>query len=1018
MTDDGGDVVLVNLPYAPLERPSLALGILKAAAEAAGISCRLVYTGFGFAEEIGVGTYNGLSWLRADMMGEWTFAGAAFPDFTPDHDEYLRRATGDATFLPETLRAVRDKAPGFIARTAADVARLRPRIVACSSTFNQHCAVLAFTRELKRIAPDVVTIVGGANCEAEMGLATRTHFPWIDYVVSGEADEVFPALCRRILDGGTAGPFPFGVLGAGSRKPAPGVPVPRASVDGMDRVPVPDFDDYFAALATFSGRDRIDVGLPVETARGCWWGEIKHCTFCGLNGDGGMRFRAKSPARAVAELRELRRRHGIRRFHVVDNILDLAYFETVVPALADDDLALFLEIKSNVTRVQLEALCAAGVVWVQPGIESLHDAALAHMAKGTRAWINVQLLKWAREIGQHVSWNVLCGFPGEDDAWYAETAAMVPLLEHLQAPSNGLRRIRFDRFSPHQARPADFGLHLRPGWAYRYIYPLDDDALEDLVYVFEDAAGPVPGFGGPGRDALAAALDDWAARFRGAIPPIMCMTEEADRTTIVDTRRVAPERRVVLRGTAHRVHRACASAQTPDGIARALAGDGGPPVKPAAIRRAIDDLVARRLVLSTGGRVLALALAGEVPTLPLALEDGYPGGCVRRKRHGARAGLDALVQPRAATFAEPLVLASGRTLPGWTIAYETYGRLSPSADNAVLVCHPLTADAHAAGRHAPNEPRPGWWDAAIGPGRALDTDRWFVVATAAIGGSGGSTGPASIDPATGLPWATDFPVVGVTDIVRAQRPLLDRLGIRRLHAAIGGCFGGQQALTWAIRYPELVDHVVALGVTPATSAHTIALFALLRRLVRADPAWRDGRYHAHGVPRAGLGNALAAALPVWMNREAMERRFGRRRVDDATWTLGAEFAVERFVDEVAAHGAGRLDANALLYLTRAEEYFDLAAEYGSLDAALAPIRARTLLVSFANDWRYPSDEVARLAGGIAGARHVTVTSPHGHDAIRWDVPSWTGVVAEFLSGASDAARPGRPSLAAVPRRRS
>jgi homoserine O-acetyltransferase len=1000
---DAPDVALVYLPYGPLERPSLALGILKAAAEAAGLSCRVLYATFGFADEIGVGVYNGLSWLRADMLGEWTFAGAAFPDFAPDHAAYLRRATarvpGDAAFLPETLWAVRERAPGFVARTAAEVARLRPRIVACSSTFNQHCAVLAFTRALKALVPDVVTVVGGANCEAGMGLATRTHFPWIDYVVSGEGDHVFPALCRHILSGST-GPLPFGVLGASA--PPRNAPVPRAVVERLDDTPVPDFDDYFAALAAFAGRDRIDVGVPVETARGCWWGEIRHCTFCGLNGDGGMRFRAKSPARAVAELRELRRRHGVGRFHLVDNILDLSYFESVVPALAGDGLSFFVEIKANVGRAQLEALARAGVGWLQPGIESLHDGALALMEKGTRTWINLQLLKWARELGQHVSWNVLCGFPGEDDGWYAEMAAQVPLLEHLQPPSNGLRRIRFDRFSPHQMRPADFGLTLRPGWGYRHVYPLPEAALADLVYVFERADAEVQeaGFGGPGRDALAAALDAWAKRFRSGVPPILCMTEEADRTTVLDTRRVAPARKVVLRGLPHRVHRACASARTLDGLERALATDGGPTVTAAAVAATARALVRRRLVLATGGRFLALALAGEVPSLPLALEEGYPGGCVRRRRHGMQPGVGALVQPRVAAFPDPLPLACGRTLPGWSIAYETYGALGRARDNAILVCHPLTADAHAAGRHGPADRRPGWWDAAIGPGRVLDTDRFLVVATAVVGGSGGSTGPASVNPQTGRPWGTDFPVLGVSDMVRAQRPLLDRLGVRRLHAVIGGCFGGQQALSWAIEFPDLVERAVVLATTPATSAHTIALFALLRRLVRADPAWRDGDYYGHGLPRQGLGAALAAAVPLWMNREAMERRFGRRRAGDGQeWTLGPEFAVEQFLDDVAARGVERLDPNALLYLTRAEDYFDLAAEYGSLPAALTRIRARTLLVSFADDWRYPPAEVERLAAGIADARHVTAASPLGHDAIRYDVPSWAEPVRAFLADA-------------------
>ncbi len=1026
------DVELVYMPYGALERPSLALSLLKVSLVEQGISCALRYATFGFAEEIGAVQYADMVWLRSEMVGEWTFAGAAFPDFHPDHEDYLSRVL--STYAPDggeaaeritdLLWSFRRKAEAYVARVAREVVAGHPRIVACSSTFNQHTAVLALTRRVKELDPRITTILGGGNCEGEMGLSTARFFPWVDFVVSGEAEDIFAPLCRTILDNGRESAereLPFAVFGAPHRQNSGVWPktsaVPRAVIDNLDSSPTPDFDDYFAAYARFGRRDLVTPGLLYESSRGCWWGMISHCTFCGLNG-GSMAHKSKSADRVVAELTTLAGRYGVRRFLVVDNILDLSYFHSVLPRLADipEKLTLFYEIKANVTYDQVRALAAAGVLWLQPGIESLHDDALKLMKKGTQSWINVQLLKWTRELGISTGWNVLCGFPGEEDGWYAEMAELVPLIEHLE-PSTELRPIRFDRFSPYHDRPEEMGVTLQPAWPYAYIYPLAKEQLARLVYGFEAVDRPpqftnplrisgnehFPSLGGPGRDLLQLRIRDWQRAFLAKLPPLLCMTESEDgRVQIFDTRSIAPQRNVTLDAVAARVYSMCHSALPLDTIVRDAAT-----ASPEEVVTAIGDLVERKLMARFGNRYLALALRGNVPSLPHSHRDGFPGGWVSRPRARRRAATphpttavassQLLAAIRSVTFDESLQLDSGRVIEKPVLAFETYGTLSPSRHNAILLCHPLTKGAHAGGGG-------GWWEPAIGPGRMFDTSRYFVICVSAIGGSGGSSGASSINPATGERYAMRFPVVTVADMARAQKRLLDHLGIARLHAVAGGCLGGQQALELAIREPDLCAHAIIIATTPATSAHTIAIFDVMQRLIRNDPDWRGGDYYDGTFPARGMGHALAAAVPLWMTRALMEERFGRRHVRQLAYDFAPLFEVEMHLERIASQQERRLDPNALLYLMRAMQYFDLEQEFGSLDAALSCVSARTLFVSYDSDWRYPSSEVQRLHDALTGAggdsRHVVLSSSQGHGAFLVDVDNCAAAVEELFTTAA------------------
>ncbi|MGH3166552.1 MAG: homoserine O-acetyltransferase MetX [Trebonia sp.] len=363
---------------------------------------------------------------------------------------------------------------------------------------------------------------------------------------------------------------------------------------------------------------------------------------------------------------------------------------------------------------------------------------------------------------------------------------------------------------------------------------------------------------------------------------------------------------------------------------------------------------------------------------------------------------DSLVAPaHALAMADTLPLDCGRSLSGYVVNFETYGTLAADRGNVVLVCHSLTKDARAAGRHAPGDARPGWWDAAIGPGKMLDTNKYFVICTDTLG-AGQSTGPASAESGTGRPYGTRFPVVTVRDMVGAQRRLMQSLGIERLRAVIGGCFGGQQALEWVIGYPDMVDSAVVITTTPSTSAHSIAIFSVMRHLIRADPAWNGGDYYGGPFPAGGLNAAVAAGVPLWMSREAMESRFGRATAPgkDYRYTLDAEFQVEAFIGQVTARAHEELDPNGLMYLMRAVEYFDLEREYGGLAAAFGRVLARTLFVSYQRDWRYPAAETERMHRALAKAggdsRHVVLDSGLGHGGFLFDVQGLAREVTAFL----------------------
>ena len=356
------------------------------------------------------------------------------------------------------------------------------------------------------------------------------------------------------------------------------------------------------------------------------------------------------------------------------------------------------------------------------------------------------------------------------------------------------------------------------------------------------------------------------------------------------------------------------------------------------------------------------------------------------------AGSAGTVETQFLDLPGPVALDCGRPLSPVRVAYETYGTLSPARDNVILVCHALSGDAHAAGfsktppdastrdgfaaedRDGTKGKGLGWWDGMIGPGKAFDTDRFFVVSTNLLGGCRGTTGPSSINPATGAPYGPDFPVITVADMVRTERAFLNELGITRLAVVAGGSLGGMQAFEWAVRYPDQVDAVVAIASTHALHAQGMAWNAIARSAIMHDPAWQGGRYYGTGQkPDAGMGVARMVGHVTYLSAQALGEKFGRRLqfADDVRYTLDEpEFEVESYLRHQADSFVKRFDANTYLYTSRALTYFDLARQYGdgSLTRALERITARTLLMAFSSDWLYPpsgSIEIAEALRNIA-----------------------------------------------------
>jgi len=611
---DRAKIALVNMPFGHSTYPSIQLGTLAPLLKARGFQVKSYYLNLNFAQQIGFPLYD-LLCEKQLLIGEWLFSRLLFKD-NPKHHQYLRafkplieeisRTVGCPTsYLEEIEQRI---APQFLTWAQASIDWGRYRVVGFTSMFHQNVASVTLAKLIKDLYPEVKIVLGGAHYDGEMGLEYFRAFPWIDYVVVGEGEEPFPTLVTRIVEGKEEA-VPAGVA---SRKDGAITFQPNTHLfSDFARMGPPDYDDYFEQLndvkpASFRGLDRI---LLYESARGCWWGEKHHCTFCGLNAQ-SMKFRSKSPDQVYEELRYLSSRYDTNRFRLVDNIIDMKYIDDVFGKFAAEryDLEFFIETKSNLSKRQIQTLARGGVKSMQPGIESLSMAQLEEMDKGVSPIQNLQCLRWSSYYNIHLSWNILLGFPGETSEDYQKQIDLIPAIVHLQPPES-VGKLWLERFSPYFSRPHEYGVRITgPGVAYDYVYDPDVIDLKKVAYDFEyDVDSKVD----PSLfDELTGSAAQWKRRHASGDKPFLYYAKSMSYVTVYDGRPEGAPSRERYEWPASFIIEFCSDApRALDQIRTAVqALPSAPSSDPATVEPALAHLVDKRILYEDRGKFLTLAI--------------------------------------------------------------------------------------------------------------------------------------------------------------------------------------------------------------------------------------------------------------------------------------------------------------------------------------------------------------------------------------------------------------------------
>jgi len=624
------DVFLISMPYTSLSTPSLALGVLETYISKFGNSVEAMYGNLAYAKKIGLAEYELINNLYHDyLVGDWTFSQAAFPNDELNDEGFFALFTDLDEVNKQKLLSIRDAATEFVDETVEAILAKNPKVVGCTSTFQQNCASLAVLRKIKQANPNIVTLMGGANCEGIMGQTISEEFPWVDYVFSGECDDVIGEFIDKLVKSIAINPhtLPYGfitqqantiVTDASNNKK-----VPRAHMEDMSKVSTPIFESYFNTLNELELAEYISPGLLAETSRGCWWGAKQHCTFCGLNG-GTMEHRSKLPEVAIEEMEYLSSKYKVNKFFVVDNILPVEYMNTVLPELAENyNYNIFYETKANLKKGHVEKLAKAGIKWIQPGIEGLHDDFLKVIKKGTTAIQNVAALKWCRSYGVRVSWNLLCDAPFEKEEWYDEIAQWLPLVSHLHPPFKEMIRIGFHRFSPYFNNLEKYGLSVEPTKSYQFVYPLPKDKLFNIAYFFmkktEQANNIYPlqfsfKAENPAHDKVQKIIKEWNAAWFTSSLPMLYMVDHITQIIIMDTRKVATNFTHILTGLTADIYRLMAEPIPKERLIAKLENQYQALDKTfseEAFNQSIEFLVTNHLMIHLSKCYMALAFIAE-----------------------------------------------------------------------------------------------------------------------------------------------------------------------------------------------------------------------------------------------------------------------------------------------------------------------------------------------------------------------------------------------------------------------
>lgn len=624
--DDKTDILLCSMPFGLVVTPSLALGLLQGSITGSTFRVRQLYFSLRFLRIIGYAAYRTIA--ERWEAGDWIFTQALFPDQHLNDrgfiDEVLRKPSPDyecvLSGLPEERRRAsiegcvaacleaRRAAPEFLDACLREIQNYRPRLVGFSCLFQQRVASLALARSIKEQDSGTFVLFGGAECNDVAGLEMLRQFPFVDAVVSGPGDVVFREIADRVRKGepveGIQGVYTGSTALAGNSVPVTNAAPP----DRLDDLPYPVFDDYFSEVEALGITLPVQDYISLETSRGCWWGENgkRHCIFCGLNG-GSLRYSAKSSARMLAEIEHFATKCPGKPIIMTDSILNMEYFACAIPALAEGKLnaEIQYETRATLTRVQLESLRAAGIIQIQPGIESLSTPILKLMRKGITALQAVQLLKWAGELGFRVLWNLLGGFPSEPPEQYRAMETLIPLLTHLPPPAR-FRYVTLVRKSPLFENAGARGVTgVRPADAYSYIFPFERSVTANLATTF--------------RFQVPEGVEEYTAGLREAVRRWKLVHEQSrlvvigneSRAIVLDQRPVAKAKLVPLEGLESFVHAACdriRSLVSLQRLASAAGYDGGPI---GNIERILQDLGDKGLIVRENN--LYLALAQRVP---------------------------------------------------------------------------------------------------------------------------------------------------------------------------------------------------------------------------------------------------------------------------------------------------------------------------------------------------------------------------------------------------------------------
>jgi ribosomal peptide maturation radical SAM protein 1 len=608
-------VLLINMPFAGVEFPSLALGLFKSRLRQEGVSCDVAYLNLLYAEMVGWQNYALVGQISGCFAGEWLFAQTLFGDRIPSDAQYYADViSGLPTDTTYRLAQMKAQVNPFLQMCLNHVPWQAYDIVGFTSLFEQNLPSLALALYIKTYYPDKTIVFGGANCEDIMGLTLHRCFSFVDYVFCGEADDTFPELVKRLSRGQPVHNLP-GLVYRQRGESIYTEDVPKTQ--NLDGLPFPDYDDFYQRLRASPQLAAISPWIVMETSRGCWWGQKAKCTFCGLNGK-TIQFLSKSPQRIIDEMRYLVRRYGqygTGYFRVVDNVINPEYFDTLLPKVADLDLGmqLFFEVRPTLSKGQVKALVEAGVTNVQAGLENLNTHILKLMRKGTSALQNIQLLKWSKQYGLDASWNMIFGFPGEVAEDYAQCLELAKTLTHLNSPV-GFGPFRLDRFSYNLEHAAELGLvNVRPCDVYRYLYPFDETTLFDLGNYFDyDRRTPIDDGG------LTSSLAEEVGRWQRRQDRLYARRMDG-RMVIHDTRPVATSTRVSLEGVPRLIYEICDRIKAVQQIQSWLQERHGKHLDPDEIEAILEGFVDQKLMVKERGRYLSLAVMTYVPEFD---EDG------------------------------------------------------------------------------------------------------------------------------------------------------------------------------------------------------------------------------------------------------------------------------------------------------------------------------------------------------------------------------------------------------------